>query len=311
MLSRIVLTPMAAALNLTGLCRHPAGTLFPYTDFTAELSERQAVYVMDAGDTPSGGDVDPQALRRHAQPSSKAWLDLRQSLDALAQLSTGQIKLTEALSSVAQLAVQAVPGAEGAGLTLLESDRVDTKVSTADFVTAVDDIQYSLGQGPCLSAAAEGVTVQSPALGADSRWPDFGVRAAALGVHSALSIPLTTSTGVVGALNIYAHPTHAFSEQSAEMGHLFAVPAAIAVQNAHVLAQAVRLAEQLQHALAGRSIIDQAIGILMSRSGYTAEQALNQLRTLSITHHHKLHHVAERLVDEAVRRARARHHGTP
>jgi hypothetical protein len=66
---------------------------------------------------------------------------------------------------VAEYAVRAIPGAEGAGLTLLEENQSDTIVSTADFVAQIDDIQYSLGQGPCLSAVAEPRIVLSGSLG--------------------------------------------------------------------------------------------------------------------------------------------------
>jgi hypothetical protein len=73
--------------------------------------------------------------------------------------------LEESLTRVAQFAVRAIPGAEGAGLTLLEENRSDTIVATADFVMQVDDIQYGLRQGPCISAARH-------------RQPQFGSRVA-------------------------------------------------------------------------------------------------------------------------------------
>ena len=85
------------------------------------------------------------------------------------------------------------------------------------------------------------------------------------------------------------------------------VPAAIAVQNGQVLATTKRLAARLQAAVNSQAIIDQAVGILMSRSGYTADQAFDRLRQLSQTQNTKLSVVARSLVDEAVRRARARH----
>jgi AmiR/NasT family two-component response regulator len=85
------------------------------------------------------------------------------------------------------------------------------------------------------------------------------------------------------------------------------VPAAIAVQNAQVLAQTKRLAAQLQNALSTRAVVDRAIGILMSRSGVTEHEALERLRGLSQHEHQKLAVVAQQIVDEAVRRARARH----
>lgn len=62
------------------------------------------------------------------------------------------------------------------------------------------------------------------------------VPASALGVHSVLSIPLIPPDAVVGGMNIYAHQADAFHEGAARIGELFAVPAAIAVQDAQVLA---------------------------------------------------------------------------
>jgi AmiR/NasT family two-component response regulator len=65
-------------------------------------------------------------------------------------------------------------------------------------------------------------------------------------------------------------------------------------------------AEQLERALDSRSVIDQAIGIVRSRSGATAEDAFDRLIRTSQAENVKLHVVAQQLVDEAVKRARAR-----
>ena len=67
-------------------------------------------------------------------------------------------------------------------------------------------------------------------------WPRFGPRAGRLGVHSALSLPLLLSDQVIGAINVYAHGKDVFDEHAAELGQLFAKPAAVAVHNAQILA---------------------------------------------------------------------------
>lgn len=233
--------------------------------------------------------------------------DLRLSLAALSQLATGQMQLGDALTRVAEFAVQAIPGADGAGLTLLEKNRHDTIVASAAFVGQVDAIQYGIEEGPCITAAAEARTVRSGGLESDPQWPRFGPRVGRLGVHSVLSIPLLTSDGVLGAMNVYAHERDAFDEHAVLIGELFAVPAAIAVQNAQVLAQARRLTAQLQAALNSRATIDQALGILMSRVGCGPDEAFDRLRHMSQGENRKLHAVAQDLLDEAIRRARARH----
>jgi GAF domain-containing protein len=255
---------------------------------------------MDSDETPDG--VVTAAEQRSSEED-----DLRDSLSALAQLSSGNLDLKGLLTQVAGYAVHAIPGADGAGLTLVERDRPDTVVSTAPFVAEIDAIQYAMGQGPCISAVAQAAPVLSGSLGGDHRWPRFGGRIARLGVHSVVSLPLITPDGVVGAMNVYARAKNVFDERAAGMGMVFAAPAAIAVQNAHALAQTRRLAEQLQAALETRGIVDRAIGIMMSRSGGTDVEAMRRLRELSQAEHRKLAVVARGIVDEAVRTANARH----
>ncbi|WP_207835352.1 GAF and ANTAR domain-containing protein [Williamsia soli] len=237
--------------------------------------------------------------------------DLNSALAGLSQLATGSLSLADALTAVADFAVKAIPGADGAGVTLLHEDRPDTVVASAPFVREIDDIQYSIGQGPCISAAANGSTVRSGSLGGEARWPAFGPRVGRLGVHSVLSLPLITGEEVIGAMNVYAHAKDAFDERAAELGELFAVPAAVSVQNARALATAVLLSQRLEKALTNRAAIDQAIGILISRSGYTPAQAFNALRTISQQENRKLNDIARSIVDDAGKRARARHPHTP
>lgn len=232
---------------------------------------------------------------------------LQGSLIALSRLCTGRVPLEDVLTQVATFAVAAIPHAVGAGLTLLEPNRADTIVATAPFVTEVDAIQYSLGDGPCISATAQGQTMMSGSLGGDLRWRQFGSKVARLGVHSVVSLPLITPTGVIGAMNVYAHAKNAFDERAAELGELFATPAAVAVQNAQILDQTQRLVQQLQVAMTERGIIDQSLGIIMSRSGVSADEAMARLRRMSQTEHVKLARIAQSVVDEAQRRARARH----
>jgi transcriptional regulator with GAF, ATPase, and Fis domain len=257
-------------------------------------------------ETSGEDDIDTTTDQR----SASEWLaeenDLQEGLAGLSRLATNQMGLEDLLTRVATYAVKAIPGADGAGLTMLEAGRADTIVATATFVGEIDDIQYSLGQGPCITAAQEAQTVMSGSLGADPRWRRFGGAVARLGVHSVLSLPLVTSDGVLGAMNVYAHDRHAFDERAAELGEIFAVPAAVAVQNAQVLAQTQRLAAQLRSALEVRGVVDRAVGIIMSRSGVTVDEALTRLRAMSQNEHQKLVVVAGRIIEEAVRRAQAR-----
>lgn len=112
---------------------------------------------------------------------------------------------------------------------------------------------------------------------------------------------------VVGAINVYARGKDVFDDHAQQLGELFAAPAAVAVHNAHTLSQAIALTTQLQTALANRPVIDEAIGLIRSRTGLTSVQARERLQMMSQHEHVKMIDVAQHLVDEAVRRARARH----
>jgi GAF domain-containing protein len=256
---------------------------------------------MEQNSSDGTGDEGPQEAVRAAEDD-----DLAESMAALTRLSSGRWDLEDLLAEVASFAVKAIPGAEGAGLTLLEAGRADTIVKSAPFVKAIDDIQYGLGEGPCISAAENRRTMRSGSLGADPRWPRFGPKADRLGVHSVLSLPLVVGDMVVGAMNVYAHAPDSFDERSEELGQLFAVPAAIAVQNAQILAQTRRLAVSLQAALTSQEVIDQAIGIMRGRNGISAEEAYSRLRQRSLAEHVKVSAVAADVVQQAVRQARDR-----
>ncbi len=233
--------------------------------------------------------------------------DLEAGLVGLSGVLTDHRPLDETLVEIAAVAVQAIPGAEGAGLTMLEGDRPQTVVASAEFVHAVDDVQYGLGEGPCLSAVETGTPQTSGSLGGEPRWPRFGPRIGRMGVHSVLSLPLLLLPDrVIGALNVYAHPKDAFDARAVQMGELFARPAAVSVHNALVLAQSQRLAAQWQQALTSRAVIDKALGIVMSRTGATEEEAFDRLRAMSQSQHVKVAEVSRSLVEEAVQRARAR-----
>jgi GAF domain-containing protein len=237
--------------------------------------------------------------------------NLRAGIGELAGLVAGRRSLPESLADIAGAAVRAIPGADGVGVALFRSGRpgdvVASSSSGAALAAQCDRIQYvTLQEGPAFTAVRERTAVQSGSLGGDKRWPRFGPRVGRLGVHSVLALPLVVADQVVGAISVYAHGKDAFDSHSADLAELFTTPAAVAVHNAQVLAHAQVLTERLQAALLTRPVVDQAVGLIRGRTGLSAEDALEHLRAISQSEQRKLVEVAQSLVDEAVRRARAR-----
>jgi GAF domain-containing protein len=238
-------------------------------------------------------------------------VDLYAGLRGVAGLVAGARGLTELLSEVAEFAAHAIPGVEGAGIALNDPHEGVTTIqrssTTADFVYEVDVVQYNeLNEGPCITSMQTQRASVSGSLGSDARWPHFGGRVARMGVHSALSLPLVVGEQVIGAINCYAKSRDAFGEHAVRLGWQFAGPAAVSIHNAQVLAAARERTAQLQRALDGRAVIDQAIGVIRSRSGVSAQVAFDRLIRMSQADNVKLHEVAEQIVHEAVRRAQER-----
>jgi GAF domain-containing protein len=263
-------------------------------------------------------EYDAQPIRTPPAQPEQPWaqlhadeLDLRAGLQGVAFMVAGMRTMSEILGNLAEFARRAIPGAEGTGVTSVRimsgRPHVQTWAVTTAFVEQIHTVQYNdLEEGPCLTCMASRQPAVSGSLGSDRRWPHLGGRVARMGVHSVLSLPLIVGEQVIGAIDSYAHERDAFTDHAVELGSQFAASAAVSLYNAQLLADTREHTERLQRALASRVMVDQAIGIIRSRSGVTVEDAFDRLTRLSQNQNVKLHVVAEQMVDEAVRKARIR-----
>jgi hypothetical protein len=84
-------------------------------------------------------------------------------------------------------------------------------VATDELVNRGDELQYALGEGPCLDAIWHYDTVISANLAEEDRWTRWAPRVAAeLNIRSMLALRLFTSTELVGGLNLYSKDIDAF-----------------------------------------------------------------------------------------------------
>lgn len=200
------------------------------------------------------------------------------------------IDLAHTLQGIVRAALVNIPGARHAGITIVDrSGRVSTPAATAELVAHIDQLQDEVGQGPCLDAIREHITVRCDDLNAEARWPDFAARATQLGVRSMLSFQLFVRDRDLGALNLYSSAPASFDEVDEQIGLLLASHAAVAMvgaQGRHNFAVA----------LATRDLIGQAKGILMERRKITAKRAFELLVRASQRSNRKLHEIADDLV---------------
>jgi GAF domain-containing protein len=109
----------------------------------------------------------------------------------------------EIFADITQLAVASIPGCESASITVIHGAIASTVASTDARARAIDESQYSQGQGPCLQAARTSQSVQVDDI-ATTITSDLWRRTARHAqVTASLSMPLSTTANIEAALNVY------------------------------------------------------------------------------------------------------------
>lgn len=176
--------------------------------------------------------------------------------------------------------------------------------SSSSVADKLDELQYTLDEGPCVEVVREGGWYRSGDVGRDERWPRWGPEAAAAGVHSLLCVRLVARDDLSGAINLYSEERGGFAERDAvDRALLWATHAASALAAAQEVSG-------LETALSSRHLIGMAQGRVMERFGLTEDQSFTLLCRVSSHRNEKLRDVAEGIVRTGdIPRASARPQG--
>jgi transcriptional regulator with GAF, ATPase, and Fis domain len=215
----------------------------------------------------------------------------------LASIVVSEGTFDSTLQHVVDVACASVGGCSMAGITLLDRAGPTTAAASSEIALEVDATQYSEGSGPSLDAYRRQVVNRIESTDTDQRWPEFSRAAAANGVHSTLSFPLIVGGDGLGALNLYSDVESGFDEIAERTGAVFANHASVTLANARAYWVTEDLRRNLEVALETRSVIDQAMGILMAREGCNADEAFEVLKKASQRTNRKLHQIAQEIVD--------------
>jgi GAF domain-containing protein len=218
------------------------------------------------------------------------------ALSELAGLLLSTASFEQLLQGVAELSVRVIEPAATCGITLAQDDRVITVASADALARQLDEQQYEYELGPCLQSLASGEVVEAADLATEKRWQGYPTVAMAQGMLAILSTPLIVEGKPVGVLNVYARSARAFSAVDRQLAGLLAGQAAIVVTAALRHYDEVTLSDHLRMALSSRSVIDQAIGIVMAQRRCDPATAFATLRMISQRRNIKLRTVAAELV---------------
>ncbi len=183
---------------------------------------------------------------------------------------------------------------------LVEAERSELHLAAATYAEMhhLQQAEIENRDGPCFEAYQRVRPIVSQDLRDErERWPEVIDRALDMGLLAAYAFPLRLRDDCIGALNLYRDEAGAFGEDDIQLAQAFADVAAIGILQERKVSSAERRAEQLQHALDSRVLIEQAKGVIAERRGASVNEAFEMLRSYARSNNRNLHDVCRDVLD--------------
>ena len=189
-------------------------------------------------------------------------------------------------------------GVSGAGITLIIDGEPRSSLGASDArVGVIEDLQFTLGEGPCVDAYHARRPVLEPDLARRSdRWSAFAGPAVAAGIRAVFGFPLQLGATRVGALDLYCD----------EAGELGPERLADALEVADLVTRTILalqagagpdgLAAEIDDAQAFRAVVHQASGMLAARHDISVGEGLARLRAYAFASERPINDVAYEVV---------------
>jgi hypothetical protein len=192
----------------------------------------------------------------------------------------------------------------GAGIMLISDDLPRGSVCSTDEVArAIEELQYTLGEGPGLDAyRTERPVVEPDLTGArTSRWPAFAPLALRAGARAVFGFPLLIGAVRLGALNLYRDRAGPLSDDQHADALVMADVAARAVLAMQANAPPGELAEELEAGIKLQFVVHQASGMVAVQLDVRIDEALIRLRARAFAEARPLRDVAGDVVARRLR----------
>ena len=195
-------------------------------------------------------------------------------------------------------AARMVP-ASGVGVSVMSEDGMRGVAAASDPAGAtLEELQFALGEGPCIDAFTSRRVVLEPDLGraGSGRWLAYAPAAHAQGVRAVFAFPLQVGAARLGVMDVYRDCPGALSDESLAQALTFAEVAVETLLDAQGKAVIGQAAAGLDDALDSHYVIYQAQGMTMVDLGVPLADALARLRAHAYTHERPLREIARDIV---------------
>jgi GAF domain-containing protein len=195
-------------------------------------------------------------------------------------------------------------GLTGAGIMLMSDSGPRGSLCTTDDVSRlIEELQYALGEGPCIDAYRQDRAVLEPDLVAPEvfRWPAFSGPAVESGVRAVFGFPIRIGAVRLGALNLYRNRTGPLTAEQHTDSLAIAGIVAEAILALQADADVGEIAEALEIDSDFHYVVHQASGMVAVQLGISIEEAAVRLRAYAFSSGMTLADVAKAVVERHLR----------
>jgi GAF domain-containing protein len=187
--------------------------------------------------------------------------------------------------------------AAAAGVMLADAGGALRVVAASDERTHLLELfELQREEGPCFDCYRTGTVVTAPDLAVADNWPHFRAEAIATGFKAAYAVPMQLRNEVIGAVNIFRAEPAPLTAADLQTAKALADVATIGLLQERAVRESRILADQLQHALNSRIVLEQAKGMLAERGNIGVDESFLRLRRFSRSNNRRLHDVAQALL---------------
>ena len=197
-----------------------------------------------------------------------------------------------------------ITGVDGAGVMLMSGDIPRGSLCTTNEVShLIEELQYTLGEGPCVDAYHQDRVVAEPDLAdpVTPRWFAFTPPALDAGVRAVFGFPLRVGTVRLGALNLYRDGSGPLTGGQHADALVLADVAARWVLEAQAGAPPDAVAKGLEIGADFHFVVHNAAGMVSVQQGVSVTEALIRLRAYAFSNDRLLADVAEDVVARRLR----------
>jgi len=197
-----------------------------------------------------------------------------------------------------------ITGVDGAGIMLMSGDIPRGSLCTTNEVShLIEELQYTLGEGPCVDAYQQGRVVAEPNLAepATPRWVAFTPPALDAGVRAVFGFPMRAGAVRLGALNLYRDWSGPLTDDQHADALVLADLAARWVLEAQAGAPLDAVAQELEIGANFHFLVHNAAGILSVQRDISVTEALIRLRAYAFSNDRLLTDVADDIVGHRLR----------